>query len=120
MPLEYTPRNGAISVDVTKRNDSLCFVIRNTGKGLTEKQMVEIFDRYKIFESSVIGNSVGTGISLKLTKELVELLGGAISVASEVGKYVEFKVSVPPLSSKRAILLMQQSIEGNGKYQERE
>lgn len=110
---KYTPRNGAISVDVTKRNDSLCFVIRNTGKGLTEKQMVEIFDRYKIFESSVIGNSVGTGISLNLTKELVELLGGAISVASEVGKYVEFKVSVPPLSSKPAILLMQQSIEGD-------
>ena len=61
--------------------------------------MAEVFDKYKIFDVAKFGNSVSNGIGLNLTKQLVELLGGEISVNSELGKYVEFSVMIPSLSS---------------------
>ena len=70
-------------------------LVRNSGKGLTEQQMAEIFDKYKIFDTPKLGNSVSNGIGLNLTKSLVELLGGQISVNSELGKSVEFSVVIP-------------------------
>ena len=66
-------------------------LVRNSGKGLTEQQMAEIFDKYKIFDTPKLGNSVSNGIGLNLTKSLVELLGGQISVNSELGKVLNFQ-----------------------------
>lgn len=53
--------------------------------------MAEIFDKYKIFDTPKLGNSVSNGIGLNLTKSLVELLGGQISVNSELGKVLNFQ-----------------------------
>lgn len=97
---KYTPRNGYIYVEVLQeasQDNMLKFVIKNSGKGLTEQQMAEIFDKYKIFDTPKLGNSVSNGIGLNLTKSLTELLGGEIRVSSELGKYVEFSVMLPPL-----------------------
>ena len=66
-------------------DSTLHLLIRNSGKGLTEQQMAEVFDKYKIFDVAKFGNSVSNGIGLNLTKQLVELLGGEISVNSELG-----------------------------------
>lgn len=97
---KYTPRYGEIQIRAEQKNDSsLRFVIRNSGKGLTEKQMSEIFDRYKIFDTPNIEVSVSNGIGLNLTKNLVEILGGSITVSSVLGSYVEFEVFIPPLPS---------------------
>jgi len=96
---KYTPRYGFIQIDVKKEEgDQLYFIIRNSGKGLNDKQMSEIFNRYKIFDTPYVGNSVSNGIGLNLTKNLVETLGGTIVVDSVLGKYVEFRVVIPPLS----------------------
>lgn len=95
---KYTPRNGQIYVSVWQDTDNvLNLSIRNSGKGLTESQMSEIFDKYKIFDTPKIKNVVSTGVGLNLTKGLTELLGGKINVSSEIGSYVEFNVEIPPL-----------------------
>ncbi|MDR2388456.1 MAG: response regulator [Tannerellaceae bacterium] len=98
---KYTPRNGYIHVEIRqgeRNNPALHFIIRNSGKGLTERQMDEIFDKYRIFDASPnVGNAVSTGLGLNLTKSLVELLGGRIRVRSLLGEYVEFDVVIPPL-----------------------
>ena len=97
---KYTPRNGYIKLKVLQDgpDSTLHLLIRNSGKGLTEQQMAEVFDKYKIFDIAKSGNSVSNGIGLNLTKKLVELLGGEIRVSSELGKYVEFSVVIPSLS----------------------
>lgn len=95
---KYTPRNGQIYVSVWQDTDNILYLsIRNSGKGLTESQMSEIFDKYKIFDTPKIKNVVSTGVGLNLTKGLTELLGGKINVSSEIGSYVEFNVEIPPL-----------------------
>lgn len=104
---KYTPDNGYIHLDISQdntRNNQLNISIKNSGKGMTDKQLSQVFDQFMIYETSKIANSKSTGIGLSLTKSLVELLGGQISVASVPGEYVEFKVSIPPLE-KGAVML---------------
>lgn len=97
---KYTAKGGYIHLEVTQdihRNNALNLAISNSGKGLTEQQMAEIFNKYKIFDRPNQGNSVSNGIGLNLTKNLTEALGGQIEVHSELGKQVEFTVFIPPL-----------------------
>ncbi|WP_321335505.1 two-component regulator propeller domain-containing protein [uncultured Bacteroides sp.] len=99
---KYTSKGGYIHLEVVQqsnRDNLLQLTIRNSCKGLTEQQMAEIFNKYKIFDMPRPGNSVSNGIGLNLTKNLTELLGGEIKVSSELGKYVEFSVAIPPLSA---------------------
>lgn len=55
------------------------------------------FNRFRIFEHTNQKHAISTGIGLNLTKELSELLGGKISVGSQLNEYVEFKVVLPQL-----------------------
>jgi signal transduction histidine kinase/CheY-like chemotaxis protein/ligand-binding sensor domain-containing protein len=98
---KYTPRSGYIYADIRqdeKNENALNFTIRNSGKGLTEQQMAEIFNKHKIFDSPPnMKGAVSTGVGLNLTKSLVEVLGGSIEVRSRLGEYVEFVAVVPAL-----------------------
>ena len=96
---KYTPSGGYICAEIRQNatTGTLHFRIRNSGKGLTKKQMSEIFSRFKIFESSNLKHAGSTGVGLNLTKSLTELLGGEITIESTLGEYVEFNVSLPPM-----------------------
>lgn len=96
---KYTPKEGHIYIQFSQNTDTgtANFIIRNSGKGLTEKQQKEIFDRFRIFESSYRKNTISTGIGLNLTREYVKLLAGEIKVDSKLGEYVEFSVTLPPM-----------------------
>jgi signal transduction histidine kinase/DNA-binding response OmpR family regulator/ligand-binding sensor domain-containing protein len=95
---KYTPANGYIHIGVTQdAGRKLYLHVRNSGKGLTEKQMAEIFNKFKIFESSGLQHSTSTGIGLGLTKSLTEMLNGKISVSGRLGEYVEFSLEIPPV-----------------------
>lgn len=98
---KYTPTNGYIHVNVTQEIENgdqrLKFVIRNSGRGLTESQMAEIFDQFKIMEKTKKTNFRSTGLGLNLTKSLTNLLGGSLDVDSILDEYVEFKLILNPL-----------------------
>ncbi|MCC8154388.1 MAG: response regulator [Tannerellaceae bacterium] len=96
---KYTPAGGYIHVRVWQEEE-LYLTVRNSGKGLTEKQMDKIFNRFRIFDSSRLEGSRSTGIGLGLAKSLAELLGGNIEVNSSLGEYVEFRVHIPPMEAK--------------------
>ena len=71
----------------------MMFLVADTGPGLTEAQIEEVWKPFSRLE----GTSAieGTGIGLALTKRLVEVMGGAIGVKSEVGVGSTFWVSLP-------------------------
>jgi signal transduction histidine kinase/ligand-binding sensor domain-containing protein/DNA-binding response OmpR family regulator len=69
--------------------------IRDTGIGIAQAEIPKLFDRFYQVDSSFTKEHEGTGIGLALTKELVELHHGIISVESKQGEWSEFTVSLP-------------------------
>lgn len=96
---KYTPPAGYINIKtyLDINTGKLHFEIQNSGKGLTDKQLSKLFSRFQIFEKTMLSNSESTGVGLNLTKSLVELLGGKITVDSVLDEYVEFRLELPPM-----------------------
>ncbi len=73
----------------------LVISVSDTGKGIPAEELPTIFDEYRQAEGSESSVQKGTGLRLSITKKFAELLGGTISVESEVGKGSTFTVRVP-------------------------
>lgn len=105
--LKFTPEKGNIYVTISvtdsvehDHNQQLIVKIKDTGSGIPEDQIVHIFDRFYQVDSGDARKAEGTGIGLALTKELIQLMGGTISVKSPpIGakKGTEFTVQLPML-----------------------
>jgi signal transduction histidine kinase len=70
--------------------------VSDTGKGISEDELPTIFDEYRQVKGQ--GESdvqKGTGLVLSITRKFAELLGGNISVESEVGEGSTFTVRIP-------------------------
>ena len=89
---KYTPRGGAVTVNVSHTKKNLLIEISDTGNGMERKEIDRIFDRFYRVEGS---ETKGSGIGLALTKELVDFHNGQISVNSEKGRGTTFKVRLP-------------------------
>jgi len=91
--IKFTPEHGTITVRANKNDDELIIVVADTGTGIPGEMVDKIFDRF--IQVNPGPGARGTGIGLALVKELTELLGGAISVKSEISKGTVFTVTMP-------------------------
>ena len=93
---KFTPANGEIKVGLNIFNNSSVEIhVKDTGKGISKEQLIHIFDRFYQADGSSTREYEGTGIGLSLTKELIELHKGTITVSTEVGKGTEFIINLP-------------------------
>ncbi len=99
---KFTPEKGEIDMRLRiKPADELIeIVVRDTGIGIEPAKLSRIFDRYYQIESDLT-QSQGSGIGLAYTQELVELLGGSITVTSCLGEGSTFSVRFPILTLDR-------------------
>ncbi|MFQ5571393.1 MAG: ATP-binding protein [Rhodothermales bacterium] len=95
--LKFTPSPGRVLVSVAKEEDDEAAIlrVRDTGVGIEAEALPHIFDRFYQVVHAVHRASEGVGIGLSLVKELVELHGGQVGVASEPGFGTEFRVTLP-------------------------
>jgi CheY-like chemotaxis protein len=76
-------------------NVMIDFTIADTGIGMSRKQMEEVFGAFNQVDNSPSRKYGGVGIGLTITREMVELMGGTISVTGEEGKGTIFTFSCP-------------------------
>ena len=95
--LKFTPKGGSVSVEVLKdrKSCSVQIIVRDTGLGIPPEHLGKIFDRFYQVDNHCSGHYEGTGIGLALTKELIDLHKGKITVESEEGRGSAFIVSLP-------------------------
>ncbi|MBQ9447822.1 MAG: transporter substrate-binding domain-containing protein, partial [Victivallales bacterium] len=98
--IKYTPPGGTISLRVTQKAatkegyGTFEFQCRDNGIGMSESFLKTIFDPFTREENSTVSGIQGTGLGMAITKNIVNMMGGQISVTSKEGEGTEFVVSV--------------------------
>lgn len=83
-----------VSVKREHNKDMLCIDVIDTGIGMSVEQMSALFGEYHQADASTARKYGGTGLGLKISKHLAEMLGGSIRVASAVGAGSTFSLAV--------------------------
>ena len=89
------------------------FRIKDNGIGINKEFQKHIFEEFTREESSTVSGIQGTGLGLSITKNIVDLMGGTITLESEPGKGSEFIVNLCfPLSGQKAEIKQLPQLEG--------
>lgn len=91
----FTPENGKIEVIVSRTLNEVNIEVFDNGKIITTKEQDKVFEKYFTVAGDKPITKKGIGIGLALTKELVELHDGYISLTSEEGIGTSFKINMP-------------------------
>ena len=93
---KYNKEDGFIQVTLSYAEDKdfVLLRVKDNGKGISKEKQKTLFQRFYEGDYRKF-NTIGTGIGLSLTKDLVELHGGAITVESETNQGTEFIVKLP-------------------------
>ena len=92
--VKFTKR-GRVSVTVSWHSDEMTFEIEDTGAGIPEDLQDRIFDDFVTGNAAYDREVGGTGLGLSIARRFVDVLGGEILVASELGLGSTFRVVVP-------------------------
>jgi signal transduction histidine kinase/CheY-like chemotaxis protein len=88
-------RDGEVAVSAEAEGGELVLRVADTGIGIAEEHLERIFDEFVQVPGELQREARGTGLGLPLSRKLVELLGGRLTVASKVGAGTTFTVRVP-------------------------
>ena len=99
--MKYTPNGGTILFEITEKHSDeqsrsvFEFSVTDTGYGMSQDFIKRIFEPFTRAENSVTNKIQGTGLGMAITKNIVDLMGGTITLDSELGKGSCFQVTIP-------------------------
>lgn len=94
--MKYTPRGGNVTITVEElpcEKEGYMKVkseIKDTGIGMSKEYLPTLFEPFSREQNTTIGRIGGTGLEMPIVKKMVDLMGGSIEVASELGKGTVF------------------------------
>jgi signal transduction histidine kinase/FixJ family two-component response regulator len=100
----------------TEDTVELCFTVRDTGIGIPADKIHSIFERFTQVDTHITRKYGGTGLGLAITKQLVELLGGTISITSQEGKGTECTFIIPYRKSLEQYLPATREVNDHRQY----
>ncbi len=95
--VKFNREQGRVYIRVAHTDDRewVILQVEDTGIGIDEKDLPNLFTEFYQVDNSYSRHQEGTGLGLNLTRKLVELHGGTITVASTVGKGTRFEIRLP-------------------------
>ena len=106
--VKFTPEGGSIRFMITEKPSAdngmtdVVFYIRDTGIGMSEEFQKMIFEAFTREQTSTVSGIQGTGLGMAITKNIVDMMGGTITLHSEEGRGSEFIVTLPCKIAERA------------------
>ncbi|HSH25115.1 MAG TPA: ATP-binding protein [Massilibacterium sp.] len=91
--IHYTKQDGQIEVALVENEETVEFIVKDTGIGMDEVEISRIFERFYRIDKARSRNSGGTGLGLAIVKHLVEAHDGTIAVQSKKGQGSIFNIS---------------------------
>ena len=87
----------SVSTEPCNNNDSIVvvFTVSDTGQGMTKEQVSMLYDEYSRFNLETNRTTEGTGLGMGITRNLICMMNGGISIESEPGKGSVFTVRIP-------------------------
>ncbi len=98
--IKFTPEGGTINFRVTEKASSqpgyaaFEFRIRDTGIGMSEEFQKTLFEAFTREHTNLVSDIQGTGLGMAITKSIVDMMGGTITVNSKQGEGTEFVVDL--------------------------
>jgi two-component system, OmpR family, sensor kinase len=95
--VKYTPRDGAVTVALERRSNQAAFAVHDTGLGIAAADLPFIFDRFWRADRARSRGAErgGFGLGLAIAQWIAHAHGGAINVASRLGRGSTFTVTIP-------------------------
>ncbi len=91
--INYSDKNSTIKVKIEKNKKYICIFVENNGMGIKEGDLSKIFEKY--YSAASKFRKVGSGLGLYLSKKIIELHNGEISVTSTPDVKTEFSIKLP-------------------------
>ena len=93
--LKFTSDKGKVSICAGSDKQVIWFEVQDTGMGIPEDKIENIFERFHQIDDQHSRNNEGTGLGLAMVRELTLLHGGKVNVRSKIGKGSVFRVELP-------------------------
>jgi signal transduction histidine kinase len=103
--------SGGISIELSEPElDRVAIVVQDTGIGIAPCDLEHIFEVFRQIDQSLNRKYGGTGLGLAITRALIEMMGGEITVQSQLGQGSKFKVDIPRFVQRETPALAGKSI----------
>ncbi len=93
--IKYSPEGGMVCVEVERRNDKVCLIVRDHGIGIPAGALPYLFQRFFRAANADSYQISGLGVGLYIVKKIVALHGGTVTVTSTEGAGSEFTIWLP-------------------------
>jgi signal transduction histidine kinase len=101
--IKYSDSGARVDVEIDEDATSLTVRVKDTGLGIPEEDLGQLFERFYRVDKDRSRASGGSGLGLAISKQIVEMHGGSISVKSEVGTGSVFEVNLPRAFLSRSV-----------------
>jgi PAS domain S-box-containing protein len=93
--VKFTPDGGRVTVRCYADGGSACLAVDDTGMGIAAESLEDVFTEFWQSRGGTSRQSGGTGLGLAISRRLAEMMGGRVSVASELGQGSTFTLTLP-------------------------